>query len=163
MAHSPIETHTALAQWEGAKVTVWASTQSPFGAQDEIAGRMEMELEDVRVISPFVGGGFGGKIYHPQAIEAARIAKLAQKPVLLIYTREEEFFMDYFRPAAVVKIKSGITSEGKITLWDYKQYFAGNRGSDTIYNVPHVLNNRFWRKTGHSCSPLRHRRMEGPG
>ncbi len=154
VAHSPIETHSALAHWEGAKVTVWASTQSPFGAQGEIAGRFEMELDDVRVISPFVGGGFGGKIYHPQAIEAARIAKMAGKPVLLIYTREEEFFMDYFRPAAVVKIKSGMTREGKMILWDYKQYFAGNRGSDTIYNVPHALTTGFGEKRGTPVHPF---------
>ncbi|MCK4747319.1 MAG: molybdopterin-dependent oxidoreductase, partial [Bacteroidales bacterium] len=104
VAHSPIEPHTALSHWEDGKVTVWASAQSPFGAQEEIAGEMEMDLNRVRVISPFVGGGFGGKIYHPQVMEVVRVAKLAQKPVMLAYTREEEFFMDYFRPAAVVKI-----------------------------------------------------------
>ncbi len=154
VAHSPIEPHAALANWEGAKVTVWASAQSPFGLQDEIARTLEMELEDVRVISPFVGGGFGGKIYHPQGIEAARIAKLAQKPVMLTYTREEEFFMDYFRPAAVVQIKSGISSDGKIKLWDYKQYFAGNRGSDTIYDVPHALTTGVREKRGTPVHPF---------
>lgn len=154
VAHSPIETHSALAQWEGAKVTVWASTQSPFGLQGEIARRFEMELDDVRVISPFLGGGFGGKIYHPQGVEAARIAKLAEKPVQLIYTREEEFFMDFFRPAAVVKIKSGLTSEGKIALWKYNQYFAGNRGSDTIYDVPNVLTTGFGEKRGTPVHPF---------
>ena len=154
VAHSPIETHTALANWEGAKVTVWASAQSPFGLQDEIARTLEMELEDVRVISPFVGGGFGGKIYHPQGIEAARIAKLAQKPVMVAYTREEEFFMDYFRPAAVIKIKSGITTEGKIALWDFNQYFAGNRGSDTIYDVPNAKTTGIREKRGTPVHPF---------
>ncbi len=154
VAHSPIEPHAAFAHWEGSKVTVWASAQSPFGAQDEIAGKLEMELDDVRVISPFLGGGFGGKIYHPQAIEAARISRLAKKPVMVAYTREEEFFMDYFRPAAVVKIKSGITREGKIALWDYKQYFAGNRGSDTIYNVPHSLTTGIDEKRGTPVHPF---------
>lgn len=154
VAHSPIEPHAALAQWEGAKVTIWASAQSPFGLQDEIARTLEMELEDVRVISPFLGGGFGGKIYHPQGIEAARIAKLAQKPVMLTYTREEEFFMDYFRPAAVVKVKSGLSSEGKIKLWEYKQYFAGNRGSDTIYDVSHVLTTGVRGKRGTQVHPF---------
>jgi len=137
-AHSPIEPHSAVAHWEGEKVTVWGSCQSPFGAQDEIARTMDMELENVRVISPFVGGGFGGKIYHPQVIEATKLAKLAQKPVKILYTREEEFFMDYFRPATVIKIKSGVTKSGKITLWDFNQYLAGMRGADTIYNVPNA-------------------------
>jgi nicotinate dehydrogenase subunit B len=154
VAHSPIEPHTALAHWEGDKVTVWASAQSPFGAQDEIAGEMEMDLDQVRVISPFVGGGFGGKAYHPQVMEAVRVAKLAQKPVMVAYTREEEFFMDYFRPAAVVKIKSGITSQGKIALWDFKQFFAGNRGSDTIYDVPHASTTGYREKRGNPVHPF---------
>ena len=138
-AHAPIETHTALAKWEGDKVTVWASAQSPFGAQDQIAQELGMALEEVRVISPFVGGGFGGKIYHPQVLEVVKIARIAQKPVLLVYTREEEFFMDFFRSAAAVKIRSGVTEKGLITMWDYKHYFFEARGSDTIYNVPHKL------------------------
>jgi len=147
-AHSPIEPHTALAHWEDEKVTVWGSCQTPFGAQGDIAREMDLELEDVRVISPFVGGGFGGKIYHPQVMEAVRIAKLAQKPVILVYTREEEFYMDYFRPATVMKIKSGVTKTGKISLWHFNQYFAGMRGSDTIYNVPHAKRTSIGEKRG---------------
>ncbi len=137
-AHSPIEPHTALAYWEGDKVTVWASAQSPFGCQDDIAKAMDMELENVRVIAPFVGGGFGGKIYRPQLMEAVKTSKLVQKPVMLAYTREEEFFMDVFRPATVIKIKSGVTKSGKITLWHFNQFFAGMRGSDTLYDVPNA-------------------------
>ncbi|MCK4747847.1 MAG: xanthine dehydrogenase family protein molybdopterin-binding subunit, partial [Bacteroidales bacterium] len=153
-AHAPIEPHAAMAQWNGDKVTVWASAQSPFGAQDQIAREMDMELEKVRVVAPFLGGGFGGKIYQPQLMEVVRVAKLAQKPVLLTYTREEEFFMDYFRPAAVVKIKSGITNSGKISLWDFRQYFAGNRGSDTIYNVPHAKTTGYGEKRGSPVHPF---------
>ncbi len=145
-AHAPIEPHAAMARWEGEKVTVWSSSQSPFGAQEDIAQELGLELENVRVIPPFLGGGFGGKIYHPQVLEVVKIARLAQKPVLLAYTREEEFFMDYFRPAAVVRIRSGVTREGKMILWDYKQYFAGNRGSDTIYQVPHALTTGYGEK-----------------
>lgn len=147
-AHASIEPHIATALWEGDKVTVWASAQSPFGAQDQIAREMEMELENVRVISPFLGGGFGGKIYAPQIMEAVRVAKLAQKPVIVHYSREEEFFMDYFRNATVMKIKSGVSKSGKITLWDFNQYFAGMRGSDIIYNVPHAKRTGIGEKRG---------------
>jgi isoquinoline 1-oxidoreductase len=153
-AHSPIEPHTALAFWEGEKVTVWASTQNPFGAQEDIAGELDLELENVRVITPFVGGGFGGKSVNPQITEAVRIARVARKPVMVAYTREEEFFMDHFRPAAVVRIRSGISSDGKITLWDFKQYFAGNRGSNTIYHVPHNLTTGFGEKRGEPVHPF---------
>jgi nicotinate dehydrogenase subunit B len=153
-AHATIEPHTALAHWEGEKVTVWGSCQSPFGAQDEIARTLDMELENVRVISPFVGGGFGGKIYHPQVIEAVRLAKLAQKPVMIHYTREEEFYMDHFRPATVIKIKSGVTKSGKITLWHFNQYHAGMRGSDTIYNVPNATRTSIGEKQGSPVHPF---------
>lgn len=162
-AHAPIEPHTALAIWEGEKVTVWASAQSPFGAQDQIAQELGMALENVRVISPFVGGGFGGKIYHPQALEAAKIARLAKKPVLLVYTREEEFFMDFFRSAAAIRIRSGITEKGLITMWDYKHYFFEARGSDTIYNVPHKLTTGYSAKRGSPVQPLPTGAWRAPG
>ena len=67
---------------------------------------------------------------------------------MLVYTREEEFFMDYFRPATVIKIKSGVTKSGKITLWHFNQYFAGMRGSDTIYNVPNAKRTSIGEKRG---------------
>lgn len=153
-AHSPIEPHTALAYWEDGKVTVWASSQTPFGAQGDIARELDMELDDVRVISPFVGGGFGGKIYHPQIMEVVRIARLAKKPVMLAYTRVEEFYMDYFRPATVMKIKSGVTKSGKITLWHFNQFHAGMRGSDTIYNVPNAKRTSIGEKEGSPVHPF---------
>ncbi len=79
VAHAPIETHTALAQLENDKMTVWAATQSPFGLQDAISRELGFPLEKVRVITPFVGGGFGGKSAYQQGVEAARLAKMAQK------------------------------------------------------------------------------------
>ncbi len=153
-AHATIEPHVAMAHWEGDKVTVWASTQQPFGAQGQIAQEMSLELENVRVIAPFLGGGFGGKIYQPQIMEVVRIAKLAKKPVMLSYTREEEFFMDYFRNATVIIINSGVTNEGKITLWDFRQYHAGSRGADTIYNVPHAKTTQYSGKPDSPVHPL---------
>jgi nicotinate dehydrogenase subunit B len=137
VAHASMETHTALAKVEKGKATVWASTQNPFGAQREIAGALEMKAEDVRVIAPFVGGGFGGKTHNGQAVEAARLAKLTGKPVQVARTREEEFFYDSFRPAAIVKIHSGVDAAGKITFWDYHVYYAGERGSQQFYSIPH--------------------------
>lgn len=71
-------------------------------------------------------------------MEAARLAKLIKKPVMVIWTREEEFFYDTFRPAAVVRVKSGMDKAGMIKLWDYKLYYGGSRGSDVIYDVPNV-------------------------
>jgi len=138
-AHAPIETHTAVANVEGEKATVWISTQSPFPNKNQIAQALKpygFAPDNVRVITPFVGGGFGGKNPAQQAVEAARLAKITGKPVQVAWSRAEEFFYDTFRPAAVVKIKSGIDGAGKICLWDYNVYAAGSRSSEQFYDVP---------------------------
>ncbi len=128
VAHSPMEPHTAVASIENDKATVWASTQTPFRAKDEVAKALDFKPENVRIITPFVGGGFGGKSRNLQVVEAARLAKLSGKPVQVAWTRKEEFFYDSFRPAAIIKIHSGISEEGKINFWDYNVYYAGERG-----------------------------------
>ena len=79
----------------------------------------------VRIVTPFVGGGFGGKSQNRQVVEAARLAKLTGKPVQVAWSREEEFFYDTFRPAAIVKIRSGVTETNQIVFWNYDVYFAG--------------------------------------
>ena len=119
VSHAPMEPHTALAHFEGNKVTVWASTQTPFGLRRDLTHELSMSEENIRVIAPFVGGGFGGKISNGQAMQAVKLAKIAKKPVQLAWSREDEFFYDTFRPAAVVKIKSGISDSGKIVSWNY--------------------------------------------
>ena len=148
VAHTAIETHTALANIEDGKITVWASSQSPFGLKDDIVRELDFAPEKVRVIAPFVGGGFGGKGEHQQGIEAAKLAKLAGKPVMLVWTRDEEFFYDTFHPAGVVKIKSGIDKSGKISFWDYNLYYSGSRGSDTLYNVANSKTTHYEQKQG---------------
>jgi nicotinate dehydrogenase subunit B len=119
-------------------MTVWASTQSPFGLQDGIVRDLGFTRENVRVIVPFVGGGFGGKAAFQQGVEAARLAKLSGKPVMLMWNRDEEFFYDTFHPAGVMRIRSGIDKDGLIKMWDYSVYYGGTRGSDTIYDVPNA-------------------------
>jgi len=138
-AHAPIETHTALARLEGGTMTVWSSTQTPFPSQQAIAQATGLARENVHVITPFVGGGFGGKSAGLQAIEAAKLAKTTGKPVQVCWSRAEEFFLDTFRPAAVVRIRSGIDGAGRICLWDYQVYAAGPRSSEQFYDVPNNL------------------------
>jgi CO/xanthine dehydrogenase Mo-binding subunit len=137
VAHAPIEPHTALAKFEKGKATIWASTQTPFRLKSQAAEVLGVVEKFVRVITPFVGGGFGGKTSNGQAIEAVRLAKASGKPVQVAWTRWEEFFYDRFRPAAVVKIKGGVDSTGKISLWDYGVYLAGQRGAAHFYDIPH--------------------------
>jgi isoquinoline 1-oxidoreductase len=137
IAHAAMETHAALARVEEDKATVWASTQSPFGAREEIARALGLPVPSVRVITPFVGGGFGGKSFNLQAVEAARLSKATGRPVQVMWTREDEFRNDTFRPAAVVKIQSGLDEAGRIAFWDYEVRFAGDRASVPLYDIPH--------------------------
>ncbi|MDP3360006.1 MAG: molybdopterin-dependent oxidoreductase [Lutibacter sp.] len=138
-AHAAMETHCATCYFENDKLIIWASTQTPFGTQKELADTFKMPLENVHVKQIFLGGGFGGKIYNLQAVEAAKIAKISGKPVQLVWTRREEFMYDKFRPAALLKIRSGVDSFGKLNLWEFDIYCAGTRGTKLFYNVP---NNR---------------------
>lgn len=137
VAHAAMETHSAVATIEGGKLTVWASTQTPFSLRQQLAQAVGFVPEDVRVITPYVGGGFGGKSVSRQAVEAARLAKITGKPVQVVFDRAEEFFYDTFRPAAVVKIRSGMDDAGKLLLWDYRVYCAGEREARQFYDIPH--------------------------
>jgi len=138
VAHAPIEPHAAVVKFDKTEATVWASSQTPFMAQEQVAKELGLNKEKVRVMPVFVGGGFGGKSNFPQIIEAARCARLSGKPVQVAWTREEEFFYDKFRPAAIVKIKSALGPHAKIQSWDFQVYYAGDRGADLIYDVPNV-------------------------
>ena len=149
VAHAPMEPHAATAVIEGDKITIWVSTQAPYRVQETIAREMNVPLEKVRIKTPFVGGGFGGKSPHAQAVEAVKLAKITGKPVVVAWTRQEEFFYDTFRPAAVVKISSGTDKSGRITLWDYNTYYAGSRGSETIYDVPNAKTTDYGRGSVH--------------
>src|SRR5690606_31358192 len=111
----PMEPRAALAQWKGGKLTVWTGTQRPFGVRDELAREFNLSAEDVRVIMPDTGSAYGGKHSGEAALEAARLAKAAGKPVKLTWTREEEFSWAYFRPAGVIEVRSGINNDGSIT------------------------------------------------
>ncbi len=138
LAHAPMEPHTAMARLENGKLTVWAGTQSPFGARTRIAQTLGFDEKNVRVITPFVGGGFGGKSAANQAVEAAQLAVITGRPVMVAWTRGEEFFFDTFGPAAVVKISSALDEKGMITSWDYHVYAAGERSAEVLYDVPNV-------------------------
>jgi len=166
VAHAPSETHTAVAHVEGNRATVWASTQSPFRAQREAAQALGFPEENVRVITPFVGCGFGGKNQGNQVSEAALLAKLSGRPVQVAWTRKEEFFFDTFRPAAVIEINSGLDENNRIVFWQYHNYYAGDRSSQPIYHIPHhrVLSMGGWGgRGGGSPHPFGVGAWRGPG
>jgi isoquinoline 1-oxidoreductase len=138
VAHAAIEPHAAVADVRADGATVWASTQTPFPTRDGIAAALGLDPKSVRVITPFVGGGFGGKSAGGQAIEAARLSQICGKPVQVERTRAEEFFYDTFDPACVVAIASALDQQGRISRWDYQVFAAGERGATVIYDIPNL-------------------------
>ncbi|MGD8318917.1 MAG: molybdopterin-dependent oxidoreductase [Gemmatimonadota bacterium] len=165
IAHAPMEPHAAVATMEGDEVTVWASTQNPFTLQNEVADALEIPADRVRILTPFVGGGFGGKTANQQAVEAARLAKLSGRSVQVMWTRREEFFYDTFRPATIVKASSGIDERGRITFWDYANMHGGNRGAAPVYDLPNhrVTSAGGWGGEGPRYHPLAVGAWRGPG
>jgi nicotinate dehydrogenase subunit B len=135
-AHAAMETQSALATIENGKATIWAATQIPFILRDKMAQALGFPKQNVHIITPYVGGAFGGKTNGQNCAEAVRLAKLVGKPVQLVWSRAEDFQYERFRPAAVVKIRSGMTADGKIVSWDFKVYAAGDWGSVTFYDIP---------------------------
>jgi CO/xanthine dehydrogenase Mo-binding subunit len=138
IAHAPLEPRAAVAEWTDGKLTVWTGTQRPFGVRGELAEAFHMPEEKVRVIVPDTGSGYGGKHTGEFAVEAARLARAAGKPVKLVWSREEEFTWSYFRPAGVIDIKSGVKTDGSITAWELHNYNSGSAGIQHRYEIPNI-------------------------
>src|SRR6266478_6156199 len=138
IAHVPLEPRAALAKWDGDSLTVWTGTQRPFGVRGELAEVFRIPEDRVRVLMPDTGSAYGGKHTGDAAIEAARLARAAGRPVKVVWTREEEFTWAYFRPAGVIEVKSAISPDGKLLAWDFHNYHSGSSGIETPYEVPNV-------------------------
>ena len=136
IAHAPLEPRAAVANWQDGQLTVWTGTQRPFGVRGELVSMFRMPEDQVRVIVPDTGSGYGGKHTGEAAVEAARLAKAAGKPVKLVWTREEEFTWAYSRPAGVIEIVSSVADDGRITRWQHRNYNSGNAGIRALYDVP---------------------------
>ncbi|HYM75334.1 MAG TPA: molybdopterin cofactor-binding domain-containing protein [Candidatus Dormibacteraeota bacterium] len=136
IAHVPLEPRAALAKWDGEHLTVWTGTQRPFGVRGQLAEAFHIPEDHVRVLMPDTGSGYGGKHTGETAIEAARLARAAKRPVKVVWTREEEFSWAYFRPAGVIDVTSGVRSDGTITAWEFHNYNSGSAGIRSYYEIP---------------------------
>ncbi len=150
IAHVPLEPRAAVAEWTDGKLTVWCGTQRPFGVRSELASAFRVPEERVRVIVPDTGSAYGGKHSGEHAIEAARLAKAAGKPVKVVWTRAEEFAWGYMRPAGVIDIKAAVDAGGRISAWEFDNWNSGGSAIRTPYDIP---NQRI--QFHPSASPLR--------
>jgi carbon-monoxide dehydrogenase large subunit len=133
--HVPIETHVAVAKVaENGKVTIWASSQSPFAQRDLIAATLGISQSDIRVIAPYVGGGFGSKAgVTMEALPVAIAMKAKGRPVKLRLTREEEFYTNFVRQGLIIKLKIGCDKDGRLLAMENTMYWDG--GASTEYGV----------------------------
>ncbi len=136
IAHTPLEPRAALAKWDGDNLTVWTGTQRPFGVRGQLAEAFRIPEDRVRVLMPDTGSGYGGKHTGETAIEAARLARAAKRPVKVAWTREEEFTWAYFRPAGVIDVTSVARNDGTIVAWEFHNYNSGSAGIRTYYEIP---------------------------
>jgi isoquinoline 1-oxidoreductase len=133
--HAPLEPRAAVAEWDQGRLTVWCGTQNPFGYHGELARAFRLNSDQVRVIVPDFGSGFGGKHTGEAAVEAARLARAAGRPVSLRWTREEEFTWAYFRPAAVIDVEASLDEQGALTSWHFININSGAAAVDTPYRA----------------------------
>lgn len=133
--HVPLEPRAAVAEWAGDKLTTWTGTQVPFGVKAELVRAFGLDDSRVRVIVPDFGGGFGGKHSGECAVEAARLAKAANRPVKLVWTRAEEFTWAQFRPAGVIDAAASLDAAGRLTSWHFVNLNSGPAEVQTPYRV----------------------------
>ena len=135
--HVPLETHVAMVQWKaGDQVTIWTSAQSPFTVRNLFCTAMRLPLNQVRVVVPHVGGGFGGKAgIHLEPLAACLSRKAGGRPVRLQATREEEFNLLPCRSALTYRIKTGVRADGTITAQQMTMYWDAGAYADYAVNV----------------------------
>ncbi|MDF2547300.1 MAG: aldehyde oxidase and xanthine dehydrogenase, molybdopterin binding [Anaerosolibacter sp.] len=163
--HCPIENHSAIAQMDAdGSITLWASCQSPYAVRKALSVAFDLPLNKLRVISPAVGGGFGGKAGTTlEGIVIPLAKKTKGRPVKLTYSREDEFVNSFVRQGMHATIKTGIRKDGKISavkntfIWDggaYTEYGvnivrAGGYASTGPYDIPNVWTDSICVYTNH--------------
>jgi isoquinoline 1-oxidoreductase subunit beta len=140
--HAPMETRAGVAEWSEDRVTVWLGCAAPFNVRRDVANTLRIAADRVHVIVQDTGGAFGGKHTGEAGVEAARLARAAQKPVCVKWTREEEFTWALFRPAGLIQIQAELDASGSLTSWNHVNINSGAQAIQSPYNIP-VNRNQF--------------------
>jgi len=119
--HHSMETHGSICEWNGDRLTIWDSTQHIFGVRRQVAAALRVPMDHVRVVSRFMGGGFGSKNQAAKyTVLAAIAARRLRRPVKIMYTRAEESLAAGKRPRSVQRIRLGARRDGRLTAIDYR-------------------------------------------
>jgi len=143
-AHCPIETHacTGLFDMSG-RLTLWASSQSPFAQRNVMASALKpfgLSHQDIRIVTPYVGGGFGGKAGVSMEIIAAVLAiAMKGRPVKLNWTREQEFYNTSQRQGVIARVKMGVSKAGRITALEHTLHWDAGASAEYGANVVNAV------------------------
>lgn len=123
IVQTPLEPHACVAYWEGDRLTTWISTQTPHACRNPLAAYFNIPVGNVRVLSNFVGGGFGGKYVERYPFITALLAKSAGRPVKLEFTRKEVHTISRKRYGAVCNGRLGAKRDGTLVAFDFESYY----------------------------------------
>jgi xanthine dehydrogenase YagR molybdenum-binding subunit len=145
ITHCCLEAHGSAAEWDGDKLTVWASTQSVSGLSQEysqsLTGKgIPVKATDVRILTPVMGGGFGSKFAADTwGISAAVLAKKAGRPVKMMLDRDQELMVAGSRPSLYAKVKVGAKKDGTLTAWQSESWGTSGPTGGANANLPYVI------------------------
>ena len=139
ITHVCMETHGAVCEWDGDKLNVWISTQGVFGVAQQMAQALGIPQTDIRVITQYMGGGFGSKTQAgSEGLMCARLAKAAGVPVKLMLDRKEEHLDTGNRPSAAARVKAGVAADGRLTAFDGESWGTGGAGAGANFPLPYI-------------------------
>jgi xanthine dehydrogenase YagR molybdenum-binding subunit len=137
--HMSLETHGCICEWEGDKLTVWSSTQGAHAMREGLAKGLNVPAANIRVITDYMGGGFGSKLSTDAAdVTCARVAKAAGRPVKIMLDRKEEQLATGNRPSAYAKVRAGASADGKLTAFDTETWGTGGAGAGAGFPLPYI-------------------------
>jgi xanthine dehydrogenase YagR molybdenum-binding subunit len=166
ITHVCLETHGTVCEWDGDKLTAWVSTQAVHGTKDGFAQGLKIPASNVRVITQYMGGGFGSK-FGPdaQGLICAKLAQQAKVPVKLMLDRKEEHLDTGNRPSAYAHIRAGVDTNGQLTAFDGKSWGTGGAGATSNFPLPYIYQfpNRRRSHTDVYINAGQQRAMRAPG
>jgi xanthine dehydrogenase YagR molybdenum-binding subunit len=165
--HTSLETHGGICEWDGDKLTAWVSTQAVHATREGTANALQVPQPNVRVITDYMGGGFGSKLGGDvQVVIAAKLAKAAGAPVKLMLNRKDEHLITGNRPSAYAKVRAGVDAQGKLLGFDAETWGTGGAGQSAGLTVPYptyVFPNRRQRHKDVYINAGPQRAMRAPG
>jgi xanthine dehydrogenase YagR molybdenum-binding subunit len=141
-SHAMMEPHATIAAWEGEKLTLWTSNQMIDWSVKDMAKSLGIPKANVRMVSPYIGGGFGGKLFNRADVVLAAVgARAAGRPVKITLTRPQIMNNTTHRPATIQRIRIGTTAAGKITAIGHESWSGNLPGGDpeTAVNQTRLL------------------------